>query len=117
MAIRPTLPGSPGCPARWKVRPPLAEVKTSLGLSPGCGSDGLVQSSATSAGDAAATALPSGTSGGQLNDNLDQCLPPSVDVDMVGAIPAQTEWPDTVSALAGDTPATRVHWVVPTRLR
>src|SRR5260370_28343962 len=80
MAIRPTLPESPGCPARWKVRPPSAEVKTSLGLTPGCGSDGLVQSSATLAGDAAATAVASGASGGQLNDSLDQCLPPSVDV-------------------------------------
>ena len=75
-----------------------------------------MQSSATLAGDAAATAVASGTSGGQLNDSLDQCLPLSVDVDMVGAMPAQTEWPDTVSASAGATPATRVHLVVPTWL-
>src|SRR5215467_11909474 len=117
MAIRPTLPESPGCPARWKVRPPLDEVKTAFGLTPGCGSDGLVQSSATSAGDAAATAVASGRLGGQLNGSLDQCLPPSVDADIVGATPAQTEWPDTVSASAGATPATRVHVLLPTRLR
>src|SRR5689334_20378485 len=109
MAIRPVLPESPGCPARWKVRPPLAEVKTSLGLTPGWGSDGLVQSSATLAGDAAASALASGASGGQRNGSLDQCLPSSVDADIAGATPAQTEWPDTVSASAGATPATRVH--------
>jgi hypothetical protein len=40
-----------------------------------------------------------------------------VDVDIVGAMPAQTECPDTVSALAGATPATRVHVLVPAWLR
>src|SRR5690348_9953610 len=106
MAIRPVLLESPGCPARWKVRPPLGEVTASLGLTPGWASDGLVQTSATLAGDAAASALTSGASGGQRNGSSDQCSPSPVDADIAGATPAQPEWPDTVSASAGATPAT-----------
>ena len=108
--IRPGFAESPGCAARWKGAPAVGRGIDSLGPEPGTGSDGSVQSSATSAGEAAAIAVASGRSGGQLNDSLDQCLPLSVDVDMVGAMLAQTEWPDTVSAASGATPATGSTW-------
>jgi hypothetical protein len=52
-----TSPFSDGFPCWWKVRPPLADVKTSFRLKPGCGYPWSEQAIAMSAGDDAATAL------------------------------------------------------------
>ncbi len=116
-ASRPVSPGSAGSPARRKVRPPLLEVKTFLKLEPGSGKPRLEHASATSDADAAATADASTASDGQLNDSFDQCRPLSVDLHSFGAMPAHTEWPDTVSAAAGVTLLTSVHVPLPTSLR
>src|ERR1022692_129949 len=120
MAKVPIWPDSGGEPTRWKVRPPLEDVKTFLMLWPGCGAPWSEHPIATLAVDAAATALAEMVPDGQRKDSADQCLPLSVDLHRFpstpDAMPTQTERPNTVSAFCGAMRRTSVHLVVPTRL-